>query len=105
MRGDVRRLKPNRGARGHEQTGHRYGIVVQADRLTALSTWFVVPTSASAGPAIYRPEVTIDGASTRALVEQAAGIDPQARLGDVIGHLGHSEMTAVEDALRLVLDL
>ncbi len=105
MRGDVHRLKSNRDARGHEQTGHRYGIVLQADALLMASTWFVVPTSASAGSAIYRPEITIGGSTTRALCEQARGIDPEARLGERVAHLARGDLVGIEHALRLLLDL
>jgi mRNA interferase MazF len=105
MRGDVHSLRASRSARGHEQAGRRYAVVIQIDQLAHLSTWFVVPTSASAGAAIYRPEIAVDGATTRALCEQAAGIDPQARLGEVVAHLTHPEMTAIEDAMRLLIGL
>jgi len=105
VRGDVHALKANQDARGREQAGRRYGIVVQADALIHASTWFVVPTSSKAGAASYRPEVTVKGEMTRALCDQAAAIDPQARLGAVVGHLSYDELQHVGDALRLLLDL
>jgi mRNA-degrading endonuclease toxin of MazEF toxin-antitoxin module len=48
--------------------------------------------------------VEIDGRSTRVLVEQARVVDPR-RLGEVVGALDHAELRAVDEALRLVLDL
>ena len=103
MRGDVYRLKAPRAARGHEQRGHRYAVVVQNDRLS-LSTWIVAPTSTSAGAASFRPEIEIDGAVTRVLVDQVAAIDP-LRLGDQVGHLSRAAMDQVDRALAVVLGL
>ena len=101
MRGDVYQLNAPRDARGHEQRGNRYAVVVQSD-LLPLSTWLVAPTSTSARPASFRPEVEIDGKSTLVLVEQIAAVDPE-RLGQLIGHLSHREMADVDDAIRVVL--
>jgi mRNA interferase MazF len=101
VRGDVYQLKAPGDARGHEQRGSRYAVVVQSD-LLPLSTWLVAPTSTSARPASFRPEVEIDGKSTLVLVEQIAAVDPE-RLGHLIGHLSHREMADVDDAIRVVL--
>ncbi len=68
MRGEVFRLKATRNSRGHEQSGTRYAVVVQSDQLP-LSTWLVAPTSTSANPATFRPEVQIQGRTTRVLAE------------------------------------
>ena len=51
VRGEVFRLPAPRGARGHEQRGARFAVVVQADEFLDLSTVLVSPTSASAQPA------------------------------------------------------
>jgi mRNA interferase MazF len=64
----------------------------------------VAPTSTSARPAGFRPEVEIDGRTTRVLVEQTAAVDP-GRLGDSAGRLTFDELRRVDAALRLVLDL
>lgn len=104
MRGDVFRLSAPRGARGHEQTGRRYAVVVQADELAILSTWLVAPTSTSARPATFRPEIEIYGRRTRVLAEQASAVDPN-RLGEHVGHLQFDELHAVDAALRLVMSL
>jgi mRNA interferase MazF len=103
VRGDVYELRAHRQTRGHEQRGHRYAVVVQSD-LLPLSTWLVAPTSTSARPASFRPEVEVDGKTTLVLVEQTAAVDPE-RLGHHVGRLSHHEMAAVNDALRTVLQL
>jgi len=104
VRGDVYRLRAPRGARGHEQQGVRYAVVVQSDDLQVLSTWMVAPTSTSAKPATFRPTVEVAGGPTRVLVEQASAVDP-SRLGDQVGNLGSDELRAIDAALRLVLSL
>lgn len=103
MRGEVFRLRAPRDARGHEQDGFRYAVVVQSVQLP-LSTWLIAPTSTSARPASFRPEVHIAGRSTRVLAEQTAAVDP-TRLGHSVGHLSFAELRHVEAALRLVLEL
>ena len=104
VRGEVFRLPAPGRARGHEQQGARYAIVVQADELLGLSTALVAPTSTSARPATFRPVVELFGAETRVLVEQTTVVDPQ-RLGDSAGRLGAAELRALDDALRVVLGL
>ena len=104
MRGDVFRLPHPPDARGHEQREGRFGVVVQATRLAGLSTWLVAPTSTSAAPAVFRAEVVVLDRPTKVLCEAATAIDPQ-RLGDLVGFLSLAEAQAVDEALRLVLDL
>ncbi len=103
MRGDVFRLRAPRQASGHEQAGPRYAVVVQSDDLP-LSTSLVAPTSTSAQPASFRPEIDLAGQRARVLAEQTAAIDPN-RFGDQIGRLSFDELRRVDAALRLVLDL
>ena len=103
MRGDVFRLRAPRDARGHEQAGPRFAVVVQSDDVP-LSTWLVAPTSTSARPASFRPEVRVAGHATRVLTEQTAAVDP-VRLGDSAGRLTYDELRRVDAALRLVLDI
>jgi mRNA interferase MazF len=104
VRGEVFRLPAPRRARGHEQRGARYAVVVQADELLGLSTLLVTPTSQSALAASFRPVITIAGAETRALVEQTTVVDPE-RLGGSAGRLSASEIRALDDALALILGL
>ncbi|MFL5868203.1 MAG: type II toxin-antitoxin system PemK/MazF family toxin [Thermoleophilaceae bacterium] len=104
VRGEAFRLPSPRQARGREQRGARYGVVVQSDELLDLSTILVAPTSRSARPATFRPPIRLGGAETRVLVEQTAVVDPE-RLGRSAGRLEAAEMSAVDEALRLVLGL
>jgi mRNA interferase MazF len=104
VRGEVFRLPAPRGARGHEQRGARYAVVVQADEFLDLSTVLVSPTSTGALPASFRPTITLDGQETRVLVEQTTVVGPQ-RLGGSAGRLDASELRSVDEALMLVLGL
>ena len=103
VRGEVFRLPSPRGARGHEQRGARFAIVVQADELP-LSTVLVSPTSTTARPTTFRPRIDLDGQETRVLVEQTTVVHPQ-RLGPSAGQLDANELRAVDEALMLVLGL
>lgn len=103
-RGDVYELPSPRGARGREQTGRRFGVVLQSSELMALSTVIVAPTSTRARAASFRPEVTVGGRQTRVLVEQLGAVD-QARLGKRRGRLAWSELEQVDEALTVVLGL
>ncbi len=104
VRGELYRLPAPRHARGHEQRGGRYAVVVQADELLGLSTTLVSPTSTSAQPASFRPTIDIAGKATLVLVEQTCVVDPQ-RLGASAGRLDTTELRAVDEALALVLGL
>ena len=103
-RGDCVRLSAPKGARGHEQRGERFAVVLQADELAALSTAIVAPTSQSARGATFRPRVEIDGVETNVLVEQMRAVD-HARLGATVDRLDAEELIAVEEAVRLVLGI
>ncbi|RSM57654.1 growth inhibitor PemK [Actinoplanes sp. ATCC 53533] len=78
MRGDVHELTAPRDTRGHEQRSNRYAVVVQSDPLP-LSTLLVAPTSTSARPTSFRPEVEINGKTTHLLAEQTAAVLPGRR--------------------------
>jgi mRNA interferase MazF len=104
VRGEVFRLPAPRGARGHEQRGARYAVVVQADEFLGLSTVLVAPTSASARPTSFRPIVELGGQETRVLAEQTTVVDPQ-RLGPSAGRLDGAEVRAVDEALSLLLGI
>jgi mRNA interferase MazF len=103
-RGDVVRLRPPRGSHGHEQRGARYGVVVQAGDLLALSTVIVAPTSTSALPASFRPEITLVRTRTRVLVDQLTAVD-SSRLGRPAGTLTWEELGEVDAAIMSVLGL
>ena len=104
VRGEVFHLPSPRHARGHEQRGARYAVVVQADEFLDLSTTLIAPTSMSARPATFRPAITIDGQETRVLVEQTTVVDPQ-RLGRSSGRLDVDELRGLDEALALILGL
>lgn len=103
MRGDIHALRAPRDTSGHEQGDQRFAIVIQSDDLP-LSTLLVAPTSTSARPTSFRPDIEIDGRATRILAERAAAVDP-SRLGPWRGRLSHSELQNLDAALRLVLAL
>lgn len=103
MRGEVHRLRSPRGARGHEQAGVRYAVVVQSD-LLPLSTWLVAPRSTSAGAATLPPEGPIEGRPSRLLAEQTSAVDPQ-RMEEPAGHLSFDVLRQVDAASLLVLGL
>jgi mRNA interferase MazF len=104
MRGDVHRLRAPRNAVGHEQRGERYGVLLQADYLSKLSTLIIAPTSASAGPAVFRPEIELNGKSTRVLVDQLAAMDT-TRIGDFAGRLSAYEIDEIDRVLHRILAL
>jgi mRNA interferase MazF len=102
-RGDIYRIRlPS--ARGREQAGRRYAVIVQADELLGLSTAIVAPTSRSAAATTFRPEIDLANERTRVLVEQLRAVDLD-RLGKFAGRLTAGEQQAVDEALTLVLDL
>lgn len=103
QRGDIFGLRLSKGV-GHEQQGRRFGVVVQSDSFLPRSVVLVAPTSRSAKPASFRPEIEIDGSSTRVLVEQVGAVDVN-RLGDLTGHLTPEEQWGVDTALLTVLGL
>jgi mRNA interferase MazF len=105
VRGEIFRLpapRGARGARGHEQRGARFAVIVQADEFLDLSTTLVAPTSTRARRATFRPTIVVDRRDTRVLVEQTTVVDPQ-RLGRSAGRLGAGELQAVDEALSLML--
>jgi mRNA interferase MazF len=103
VRGDVHAITLPRRA-GHVQHGRRFAVIVQADDLLALSTVVICPTSTSAPPASFHPEVDLDGELTRVLCEMVGAIDAR-NLSHQVAHLGYDELRAVDDALSLVLGL
>ncbi len=103
VRGDVHAIELP-GKRGHVQSGRRYAVVVQADDLLALSTVVICPTSQSALPASFHPEVLVEDRPTQVLCEMVGAVDARA-LDEQVGHLTHEELRRVEDAILLVLGL
>jgi mRNA interferase MazF len=103
VRADIHAIKlPRR--RGHIQHDRRYAVIVQADDLLELSTVVVCPTSSSAPPASFHPEIEVGEETTQVLCEMVGAVDGRA-LGEQVGHLTPDEMRNVDDALLLVLGL
>ena len=103
MRGDVVPVPAARNARGHEQQGRRYGVVVQSDHLM-LGTVLVTPTSTSSLPAPHRPEIDLLGQRTVLLVEQTRAVTREA-LKPAVARLSYADLQLLDEALALVLGL
>lgn len=103
LRGDIYELRLPRGT-GHEQRGRRFGIIVQADELLPRSVVIVAPTSRSAKPASFRPQIEVTEQETRVLVEQLGAVDV-GRLGMLVGRVTPEEQWGIDDALLTVLGL
>ena len=103
VRGDVHRLRALRNARGAEQQGSRFAVVIQSDDLP-LSTLLVAPTSRSAAPRMFRPTILVADEETQVLVEQTTAVAPDG-LGELVGHVGHRELEEIDSALRLTFAL
>lgn len=104
VRGDLYRLKDPKDARGHEQGGARFAVVLQSDDLP-LSTCLVAPTSTGRRSASFRPEIEIAGIKTRVMVEQLTVVDPELRFGEFAGRLDADQLRAIDTALLVVLGL
>jgi len=103
LRGDIHSITLPPG-RGRAQHGRRYAVIVQADELAALSTVVICPTSQSATPASFRPQVELGESRTQVLCEMATAVDARS-LGEQVGHLSLDDLAAVDDALGLVFNL
>lgn len=103
QRGDIFELRLPKGS-GHEQRGRRFGVVVQSDVMLPRSVVVVAPTSASARPASFRPEIDVAGERTRVLVEQLGAVDVN-RLGAEVGRVTVDQQWQIDAALLTVLGL
>ncbi len=103
LRGDVHEFRFPRGT-GHEQQGRRYGVIVQANEFLPRSVVLVAPTSRSARPASFRPEIDLLGESTRVLVEQVGAVDA-SRLGELVSRVTPDQQWGIDEALMTVLGL
>lgn len=103
LRGEVYELQLPKGM-GHEQGVRRYGVIVQAGALLPRSVVLMAPTSTSARPASFRPELVVEGATTRVLVEQVGAVDVN-RLGFPVGHASAEELWGIDESLSTVLGL
>lgn len=103
LRGDIHEFRMPRG-QGHEQRGRRFGVVVQANEFLPRSVVLVAPTSRSARPASFRPEIDLLGENTRILVEQVGAVDA-GRLGELVGRVTPEQQWGIDEALTTVLGL
>jgi mRNA interferase MazF len=104
IRGGIYRVNLGDVKRGHEQRGKRFGLVISMTDM-AWSVVTIIPTSTSAQPANFRPEIELNGEQTRLLVDQIRTVDTMYISGEPIRHLSYSEMEQVEDALSHYLGL
>jgi mRNA interferase MazF len=79
-------------------------VVVQAHELLPRSVILVAPTSRSARPASFRPEIDLLGETTRVLVEQIGAVDT-GRLGELVGRVSPEQQWGIDEALMTVLGL
>lgn len=104
IRGAVYRIDLGNTKRGHEQRGRRYGLVLSpSDMPWSVAT--IIPSSGSAQPAIFRPEVEIAGVPTRFLVDQLRTVDTTFIHGDPVHYLDRDELAEVEHAVARYLGL
>ena len=103
LRGDIHEFRPPRST-GRGQQGRRYGVIVQANELLPRSVVLVAPTSHSARPASFRPEIDLLGEKTCVLVEQIGAVDA-SRLGELVGCVSPEQQWGIDEALLTVLGL
>jgi mRNA interferase MazF len=60
------------------------------------------PSSDRRPPAIFRPEIEMDGTRTLVLIDQMRAVDA-SRLGDFAGRLDAAETGEVDRAIKLIL--
>jgi mRNA interferase MazF len=104
IRGAIYPVDLGDAKRGHEQRGRRLGLVIsiQQDRW---STVTVIPTSTSAQPSIFRPQLHIAGRDTLVLIDQIRSLDVAYVVGDAVDYLTRDDMAQVEYAMGRYLGL
>ncbi len=65
----------------------------------------VIPTSTSAQPAVFRPDVVIAGRATRILIDQIRAVDTRYVTGELVDYLSRDDMVQVEHGLSRYLGL
>lgn len=103
FRGAIHEIKALPAARGNEQQGRRYAVIIQSDRF-ATSTVTVALTSTRAGSAVYRPQIELEGTKTCVLTDQIHSVSSE-RLGEFKGSLEGPELAELDRALMLKLGL
>jgi len=87
--------------RGHEQGGHRFGVVLSPSE-SPLTVVTVVPTSTSVRPTVFRPAVTICGRDTHLLVDQMRAVDTRY-VHDIADVLSFADLETLEIAVARYL--
>ncbi|MFI6173214.1 type II toxin-antitoxin system PemK/MazF family toxin [Nocardia sp. NPDC051052] len=103
IRGAVHRVDLGDAERGHEQRGRRLGVIVSPPD-SPLPVVTIIPTSTSAGTAINRPAVEIDGQETKLLIDQIRIID-RDYLGKFVQMLTRTDMAALDNTLGRYLGI
>lgn len=65
----------------------------------------VIPTSTSAQPSVFRPEVVIAGRDTKVLIDQIRTIDVSYVTGEIVDYLTRDDVAQVEHGLSRYFDL
>jgi mRNA interferase MazF len=104
IRGAVYPVDLGDAKRGHEQRGRRLGLVISIEQ-NAWSTVTILPTSTSAQPAVFRPEVVIAGQDTKILIDQIRTIDTSYITAELVDYLSRDDMAHVEHSLSHYLGL
>src|SRR5579875_2865935 len=104
IRGAVYPVELGDAKRGPEQRGRRLGLVISIEQ-DDWSTVTILPTSASAQAAIFRPEVVIAGRKTRILTDQIRTIDTSYVTGELVDYLSRYDLAQVEYSLSRYLGL
>lgn len=104
IRGAVYRVDLGEAKRGHEQRGRRHGLVLSPSSMH-WNVATIIPSSTSAQPAVFRPEIEIAGVLTRFLVDQIRTIDIRYINGDPVHYLDWEELAEVEHAVARYLGL
>jgi mRNA interferase MazF len=104
VRGEIYELRANPHAKGHEQRGRRYAVVLQSDTL-ALSTVLAAPTTTHSWDTSFHVEINCAGRRNRVLIEQLTAVDPGQRFGRKVGQVSAEEQVELDDAMKLVLGL
>lgn len=104
IRGAVYRVDLGEAKRGSEQRGRRCGLVLSPGGMP-WTVVTVIPTSTSAQPSVFRPELEIAGVLTRFLVDQIRTVDVRFIHGDPVHYLDRDELAEVEHAVTHYLGL
>jgi mRNA interferase MazF len=98
IRGAVYRVDLGDAKRGHEQRGKRLGLVISPSSMS-WTVVTIVPTSTSAQPAVFRPELEIGGTLTRFLIDQMRSVDVAYVHGEPVHYLDRDELAEIEHAV------